>query len=216
VRLPAPNVGITIYTNTVKDNRKRRAVAEVLAEQGLIDPRLDDDRKKDRPRHSDNIREAVKKFLMSPDTPFPLHNLSMGSVLEALRKNIPDGKSAYNRLRVEERLRATLGPTTPQEERLFGKLLVMTHKGTEFAAVVDKIRLGNTEGSARVIANVRREGFFIHVNISGAPLAMSDEAPKPIISYSFNATRPLFDRDNLTTEQATQKAKDLLEILELF
>jgi hypothetical protein len=124
------------------------------------------------------------------------------------------GLLTCKQLNVASRLEAAIGPCSSNEELLFGKVWSMANQGGVFSAVASNVQLGKTRGDAKVNAEVQRDGTAYSVIIRGAPLAMPDEVPRPILRLDFDSTQPLIDRKKQTDPSV--RAKDILDILNLF
>jgi hypothetical protein len=138
------------------------------------------------------------------------------NVLDHYKKHLSNAVDIANRFYVSESFDALLGCTTSEEEALFRKTRAMSRRPGVYYGIAEQVKVGTTVGDANLQAEVSRDGTMYNVIISGSMLAMPDDEPRPIINLVFDAKQPLFNRKQYTNDLAASRAKDILEILQIF
>lgn len=163
------------------------------------------------------IERRLRDFLKSPDSRQPFSSEAIYKYLLTRSIFNDDGKKVCDMFAVDTRLEDLIGETSPAEEELYRKICELRDAGGKpFPATAQNLRLGKTTGNAEVSVEVQRDGDQYRLLVSGKPTAMPDEKPRIILQLDFNSNQSMFSRQEYTSANAEQKAKDILDILSLF
>jgi hypothetical protein len=205
--------------DVIEKHRTDLVIAQYLNERGLLNLseiwHTRSERLKIKDIDEKEIHRKIDDFLVNPASPKPFSpSEPLDLFVAAKEKHNQGGVHTCTILNVASRLEMAIGACSSNEELLFGKVWSMANKAGVFSAVANNVQLGKTRGDAKVNAEVQRDGTVYSVIISGSPLAMPDEKPRPILRLDFDSTQPLIDRKNQT--DPSLRAKDILNILNLF
>ncbi|MGH7237139.1 MAG: hypothetical protein ACREGF_01240, partial [Candidatus Saccharimonadales bacterium] len=118
---------------------------------------------------------------------------------------------------VAGRLQAALGETTAAEEVLVRKLQSLSQTGQIFSAFIKDLQIGKSEAGVDIQTKITREGTVYTVSTTGKRRAHDEPFHRlPGLQFEFDTTKPIFSRDHQDNDATRQKARELLEILNLF
>jgi hypothetical protein len=124
-------------------------------------------------------------------------------------------QTIFNLFNVEKRLEKKLGNCNTEEERLATKIDEMRQKATSFRGIIEDVNTGNTTGDLEIKATIEGEGTNYSVNIYAKPHAMTNRgfSERPQMALTFDSARPIFERQGLPLEKASDYARRFYEIL---
>jgi hypothetical protein len=122
-----------------------------------------------------------------------------------------------NLFEVEASLKSKLGDTSIEEERLALQIDKMLLKSNQFLGLIEEVNTGNTKGDIEIKATIENTGTKYRVNIYAKPRAMLNQAfsATPQMQLYFDASRPMFNRNEKETSDVSAKARRYYEILKV-
>jgi hypothetical protein len=162
------------------------------------------------------ITTNIDKFLADPEhlsNPYPD---SMPLKLAIFRYyERQDGQRKFlNQFGIKEKLKSTLGESTPEEEAVMSKIQRLSTMGNKFAGVLKDRKIGTVKGDTQFIVYIKNDGTGYELTTHFRWHAMEDRDYDYIdaLSLTFDSKSSLFDRSKSRFDYS-ERARIIYEVL---